>query len=114
MFGVQYWLKVSPDVRLAGRFGLGRHPGRPERPGLRARHHHPGAGGALVDTINRLPRAQRYDYVFDGDSESLSGLLVSPALNRPISYAAPVHINADFAGQTSDHDSLPAYFNPPR
>jgi len=52
--------------------------------------------------------------VFDGDSESLSGLLVSPALNRLISYAAPVHINADFAGQTSDHDPLLAYFSPPR
>jgi hypothetical protein len=24
-----------------------------------------------------------------------------------------VHINADFAGQTSDHDPLLAYINPP-
>jgi predicted extracellular nuclease len=70
-------------------------------------------GGALVDTVNRLPLAQRYDYVFDGDSESLSGLLVSPALNRLVGYAAPVHFNADFAGQTSDHDPLLAYFNKP-
>ena len=71
-------------------------------------------GGALVDTVSRLPRAQRYDYVFDGDSESLPGLLVSPGLCRLTSYAAPVQINADFAGQTSDHDPLLAYFSPPR
>jgi len=25
-----------------------------------------------------------------------------------------VHLNADFAGQTSDHDPLLAYINPPR
>jgi predicted extracellular nuclease len=70
-------------------------------------------GGALADTVNRLPLAQRYDYVFDGDSETLSGLLVSPALNRLVTWAGPVHINADFAGQTSDHDPLLAYFNTP-
>jgi predicted extracellular nuclease len=71
-------------------------------------------GGALVDTLDRLPLAQRYDYVFDGDSETLSGLLVSPALNRLVAWAGPVHINTDFAGQTSDHDPLLAYINPPR
>ena len=71
-------------------------------------------GGALVDTISRLPLAKRYDYVFDGDSETLSGLLVSPALDRLVTYAAPVHFNADFAGQTSDHDPLLAYFIVPR
>jgi hypothetical protein len=72
------------------------------------------AHGALVDTINRLPRGQRYDYVFDGDSETLSGLLVSPALNKLVARSMPVHINANFAGQTSDHDPLLAYVNPPR
>jgi predicted extracellular nuclease len=71
-------------------------------------------GGALVDTADRLPLAQRYDYVFDGDSETLSGLLVSPELNRLVAWASPVHINADFAGQTSDHDPLLAYINGPR
>src|SRR5579875_1245143 len=70
-------------------------------------------GGALVDTIDRLPPPLRYDYDFDGDSETLSGLLVSPALNRLVAWAQPVHINADFAGQTSDHDPLLAYINPP-
>jgi predicted extracellular nuclease len=71
-------------------------------------------GGVMADPVSRLPLAQRYDYVFDGDSESLSALLVSPAPNRLVTSAIPVHINADFAGQTSDHDPLLAYINPPR
>jgi predicted extracellular nuclease len=69
-------------------------------------------GGVMTDPVSRLPLAQRYDYVFDGDS--LSALLVSPALNRLVASAIPVHINADFAGQASDHDPLLAYINPPR
>jgi predicted extracellular nuclease len=48
--------------------------------------------------------------VFDGNSEGLSGLLVSPALARQVTQARPVHINAEFAGQTSDHDPLLADF----
>ncbi len=71
------------------------------------------AGGALVDTEHSLPAVQQYDYVFDGDSEGLSGLLASPALDRTVTFAGPVHINADFYGQTSDHDPLLAYFNIP-
>jgi uncharacterized protein len=68
------------------------------------------SGHALVDTIGRLPLNQQYDYVFDGNSEGLSGLLASPALARLATYAAPVHINAEFANQTSDHDPLLADF----
>jgi uncharacterized protein len=68
------------------------------------------SGNALADPISRLPLNQQYDYVFDGDSEGLSGLLVSPALARLTTHAAPVHINAEFAGQTSDHDPLLADF----
>ena len=68
------------------------------------------SGNALVDTVSRLPLNQQYDYVFDGDSEGLSGLLVSPALAGHVTHAAPVHINAEFANQTSDHDPLLADF----
>jgi hypothetical protein len=71
------------------------------------------AGGALVDTEHSLPAAQQYDYVFDGDSEELSGILASPALDQLATFAGPVHINADFSGQTSDHDPLLAYFSIP-
>ena len=71
-------------------------------------------GGALVDTADRLPLAQRYDYVFDGDSETLSGLLVSPALAAGVTFENAIHINADFAGQASDHDPLLADITVPR
>jgi uncharacterized protein len=71
------------------------------------------AHGALVDTERKLPAAAQYDYVFDGDSEGLSGLLASPALYRTETFAGPVHINADFAAHTSDHDPLVAYFTIP-
>lgn len=71
------------------------------------------AHGALIDTERTLPLTQQYDYVFDGDSEGLSGLLASPALYRDVTFAGPVHINADFYDQTSDHDPLLAYFNIP-
>ncbi len=71
------------------------------------------AGRALVDTERGLPLVQQYDYDFDGDSEGLSGLLASPALDRLATSAGPVHINADFYDQTSDHDPLLAYFNIP-
>ena len=59
------------------------------------------------------PATQQYDYDFDGDSEELSGLLASPALDRFVTSASPVHINADFYDQTSDHDPLLAYFDIP-
>jgi hypothetical protein len=47
------------------------------------------------------------------DSKELSGLLASPALDRFTTFAGPVHFNADFSGQTSDHDPLLAYFDIP-
>ena len=71
------------------------------------------AHGALVDTERSLPAVQQYDYVFDGDSEELSGILASPSLGRLATFAGPVHFNADFSGQTSDHDPLLAYFSIP-
>jgi predicted extracellular nuclease len=72
------------------------------------------AGGALVDPVSRLPLSQRYDYVFDGDSETLSGLLVSPALAPGVTFENAIHINANFTGQTSDHDPLLAYLTLPK
>jgi uncharacterized protein len=54
---------------------------------------------ALVDT---LPRAERYGYVFDGNSQTLDHILVSRSLGR-VEYDV-VHINAEFADQASDHD----------
>ena len=62
-------------------------------------------GGVLVDTILSLPENERYTYVFEGNSEVLDHIMLSPAL---VNFASPVldivHTNSDFANQTSDHE----------
>ncbi|UGQ12007.1 lamin tail domain-containing protein [Yinghuangia sp. ASG 101] len=60
------------------------------------------AGGVLTDLINTLPVGERYSYVYDGNSQTLDHILVSPAIKKP-AYDV-VHINAEFSDQTSDHD----------
>ena len=70
------------------------------------------SGRVLVSLPQLLPPAERYSYVFDGNSQVLDQILVSPGLlvGRP---TAPfprlrgydiVHVNAEFADQVSDHD----------
>jgi uncharacterized protein len=59
--------------------------------------------GTLLDDLwDALPANQRYSYVFDGNSQVLDHILVSPSI-RYFQYG-PVHINAEFADQASDHD----------
>ncbi|MEU6116258.1 endonuclease/exonuclease/phosphatase family protein [Streptomyces sp. NPDC047117] len=60
------------------------------------------AGGVLTDRVNRLPKAERYGYVYNGNSQALDHMLTSPALARA-DYDI-VHLNAEFADQASDHD----------
>ncbi len=60
--------------------------------------------GYLTDLPRTLPANQRYSYDFEGNSEVLDHILISGALARePYQYDV-VHINAEFANQTSDHD----------
>ena len=57
----------------------------------------------LADLYDTLPAAERYSYVFEGNSQTLDHILVSgPLLNR--STLDVVHVNAEFADQASDHD----------
>ena len=62
-------------------------------------------GGVLVDTVLSLPENERYTFVFEGNSEVLDHILLSPSLAV---FAGPVldivHTNSDFAHQTSDHE----------
>jgi uncharacterized protein len=62
-------------------------------------------GGVLTTLMDRLPEAERYSYVFEGNSQVLDQILVSNPLLRsfPVDYD-PVHVNAEFADQASDHD----------
>ncbi len=59
----------------------------------------------LTDLVETLPPEERYTYVFEGNSQVLDHILVSPNLvqNAAVEYDM-VHVNAEFAEQVSDHD----------
>jgi hypothetical protein len=58
----------------------------------------------MVDLPKLLPPAERYSYVFDGNSQVLDHIMVSlPLLLRGFDYDI-VHTNAEYADQASDHD----------
>jgi predicted extracellular nuclease len=56
----------------------------------------------LTDLISTLPVDERYTYVYDGLSEVLDHILVTPR-TRGVRYQV-VHVNAEYADQASDHD----------
>jgi hypothetical protein len=60
--------------------------------------------GFLTDLPRTLPQAERYSYVFEGNSEVLDHILISSSLSHALYQYDVVHINAEFANQTSDHD----------
>ena len=61
-----------------------------------------GNGALLKSLVGTLPADQRYGYVYDGNSQALDHILVSPSI-KGYSYGI-VHINAEFSDQASDHD----------
>ncbi|WP_245667706.1 lamin tail domain-containing protein [Actinomadura macra] len=61
-----------------------------------------GNGTVLNALVNSLPEDQRYSYNFDGNSQVLDHILLSPSI-KGYSYGI-VHINSEFADQDSDHD----------
>jgi predicted extracellular nuclease len=63
----------------------------------------PGGQRVLFDQVENLPEDERYGYVFDGNSQALDHILVSASLRDAAEYDI-VHINSEFADQTSDHD----------
>lgn len=62
---------------------------------------------SLFDLYDLLPEAERYSYVFDGNSQALDHILVSDAL-RGIAEFDILHINSEFLAseRASDHDPL--------
>jgi uncharacterized protein len=69
-------------------------------------------GFQLLDLYFLLPRSERYSYVFEGNSQALDHILVSPALLLPAPEYDSVHVNAEFADQQSDHDPQVARLRP--
>ena len=65
----------------------------------------------MVDLPRTLPASERYSYVYEGNSQVLDHILVSPALTtaphgpqQPAYDYDIVHTNAEFHDQDSDHD----------
>ncbi len=59
-------------------------------------------GGVVRDLIDTLPAAERYSYVYEGNSQVLDHILVGG--RRGATDYDVVHVNAEFADQASDHD----------
>lgn len=58
----------------------------------------------LRNAMKTLPRRERYTFVFDGNSQPLDHILLSPGVRRCGFAFDVVHVNAEFAGAVSDHD----------
>jgi hypothetical protein len=57
----------------------------------------------LTDLPRTLPAPERYSYVFEGNSQVLDHILLSPNVVPDSSYDI-VHMNSEFPDQISDHD----------
>ena len=62
-------------------------------------------GAGLFNLTETLPEAERWTYIFEGNSQALDHILVSPSLRYGATYDI-VHVNAGFreSEQASDHD----------
>ncbi|RAY13546.1 endonuclease/exonuclease/phosphatase [Actinomadura craniellae] len=63
-------------------------------------------GTGLVNPLTRLPLADRYTHLADGNSRALDHVLLSPALAGLPHEVDAVHMNAEFAAQSTDHDPV--------
>ncbi|KAB1143082.1 endonuclease/exonuclease/phosphatase [Streptomyces luteolifulvus] len=69
--------------------------------------------GALWSAIKSLPRSERYTYDYQGNSQVLDQILVSPSIRRGCDFEYDsVHINSEFNDQISDHDPQVLRFHP--
>ncbi|CAM5263573.1 Endonuclease/exonuclease/phosphatase domain-containing protein OS=Streptomyces fumanus OX=67302 GN=GCM10018772_65180 PE=4 SV=1 [Streptomyces fumanus] len=63
--------------------------------------------------MKSLPEDERYSYVYQGNSQVLDQILVSPAIRRGGHFTYDsVHVNAEFHDQISDHDPQVLRFRP--
>jgi predicted extracellular nuclease len=58
----------------------------------------------MTDLPRTLPADQRYSYVFEGNSQVLDHILISKPVQLLGYDYDVVHLNSEFADQTSDHD----------
>jgi uncharacterized protein len=67
-----------------------------------------GAPPILDDLVTTLAQPERYSYVFEGNSQVLDHILTTAAATSELRSFDVVHVNSEFADQTSDHDPLVA------
>ncbi|MEU6808561.1 endonuclease/exonuclease/phosphatase family protein [Streptomyces sp. NPDC046831] len=69
--------------------------------------------GELWSAIKSLPKNERYTYDYQGNSQVLDQILVSPSIRRGCDFTYDsVHINSEFHDQISDHDPQVLRFHP--
>ncbi len=78
--------------------------------------------GGLVHAFDRLPAGERYTYIYEGVSQTLDHILMTPALDSLVSQVTVLHVNADFPISAaddvsplhkSDHDPVIVVFSAP-
>jgi predicted extracellular nuclease len=67
----------------------------------------------LTDLPRTLPANEQYSYVFEGNSQVLDHMLLSPRFVMDTYAYDIVHVNAEFADQISDHDPQVSRFGNP-
>lgn len=65
----------------------------------------------LTDEIESLAQAERYTYTYEGNSQALDHILVSPRLATRRVRVDVVRVNAEFATRLSDHDPIVAVYD---
>ncbi|HIQ12526.1 MAG TPA: hypothetical protein EYH29_06630, partial [Caldilineales bacterium] len=72
-------------------------------------------GDSLINLMERLPREDRYSFIYGGSSQDLDHILVSRNMNAHATRIDAVHVNAEFpvADRASDHDPVVATFDLP-
>ncbi|WP_179829849.1 endonuclease/exonuclease/phosphatase family protein [Nocardiopsis aegyptia] len=68
------------------------------------------ADGLLANPMDALPEEERYNYVFDGNSQALDHILVNGVLADRMDYDV-VRVNSEFHDQVSDHDPQVLWFD---
>jgi predicted extracellular nuclease len=98
-------LAADPGARVVVLGDLNDHPFSPPLARLEA--------VGLVNLTAALPEEDRYTYVYEGNSQVLDHVLVSPALAAG-ARADAVHLHADFPAsrRASDHDPVVARWRP--
>ncbi|MFJ2833390.1 endonuclease/exonuclease/phosphatase family protein [Streptomyces sp. NPDC087263] len=68
--------------------------------------------GVLWSAIKSLPKSERYTYDYQGNSQVLDQILISPSIRKDDFTYDSVHINSEFNDQISDHDPQVLRFEP--